>query len=377
MIDAINADKPYDQFLREQIAGDILAARTPGRRPARSVRRAGDGHRLPRRRPPVRLRQLQGPLPDDRRHHRHPRQGHPRPDDRLRPMPRPQVRPDQRRRLLRPLRDLREHPLSLPPAARKTGSRATTSPLLSPPSSDDGSRRSEAAVAEAEKALAAAEERRRRDRGRGRRRPWPRATSPTAASRTSRHEGVGRRRGGPQGRDDPPDRLAEVGPRGRLDPGRTEDRGTRRRSGLGRRRDACPTSTRAFRHDARPGQRGRLARLGRGLDPEAPDRRSSRTPKGPRACSSWRGAGVHALPVRQHQRPGRRVPDGQAARAVARAPSRAREGRSSSPGRARSTGRSRSPAGSRTSTRRAATASAGRSRSGPGLGQALAGTAEA
>ena len=29
MIDAFNADKPYDEFVREQIAGDILAGRGP------------------------------------------------------------------------------------------------------------------------------------------------------------------------------------------------------------------------------------------------------------------------------------------------------------------------------------------------------------
>ena len=30
VIKALNADKPYDQFVREQIAGDILAKQTPG-----------------------------------------------------------------------------------------------------------------------------------------------------------------------------------------------------------------------------------------------------------------------------------------------------------------------------------------------------------
>ena len=44
VIDAFNADKPYDQFVREQLAGDLLA----GRRPAASVRRAGRRHRVPR-----------------------------------------------------------------------------------------------------------------------------------------------------------------------------------------------------------------------------------------------------------------------------------------------------------------------------------------
>ena len=31
VIDAFNADKPYDQFVREQLAGDMLAARRPDR----------------------------------------------------------------------------------------------------------------------------------------------------------------------------------------------------------------------------------------------------------------------------------------------------------------------------------------------------------
>ena len=33
VIDALNADKPFDQFLREQIAGDLLAARLPADAP--------------------------------------------------------------------------------------------------------------------------------------------------------------------------------------------------------------------------------------------------------------------------------------------------------------------------------------------------------
>ena len=52
--------------------------------------------------------------PDDRRHDRQPRQGVPRPERRLRPLPRPQVRPDPAGGLLRPLRHLRQHPVRLP-----------------------------------------------------------------------------------------------------------------------------------------------------------------------------------------------------------------------------------------------------------------------
>jgi hypothetical protein len=37
VIAAFNADKPYDQFVREQIAGDLLpAADAPARNPARA-----------------------------------------------------------------------------------------------------------------------------------------------------------------------------------------------------------------------------------------------------------------------------------------------------------------------------------------------------
>ena len=34
MIDAVNSDMPYDEFVREQIAGDLLAAQTPAQTPA-------------------------------------------------------------------------------------------------------------------------------------------------------------------------------------------------------------------------------------------------------------------------------------------------------------------------------------------------------
>ena len=56
VIDALNADKPYDQFLREQIAGDLLARELPADAPPGRYAELIDRHRLPRRRPPVRLR---------------------------------------------------------------------------------------------------------------------------------------------------------------------------------------------------------------------------------------------------------------------------------------------------------------------------------
>ena len=86
VIRAFNEDLPYDRFIIEQLAADQLAAR---RRQA-AARRAG----VPHARPAV----PQQPA----RHHRRPhRRRHPRPDGpdrRLRPLPRPQVRPDPDRR---------------------------------------------------------------------------------------------------------------------------------------------------------------------------------------------------------------------------------------------------------------------------------------
>ena len=68
----------------------------------------------------VRVRRRERSAPDDRGHDRHPRPGVPRPDARLRPLPRPQVRPDPDGGLLRPLRHLREHPLSRSPAPSRS-----------------------------------------------------------------------------------------------------------------------------------------------------------------------------------------------------------------------------------------------------------------
>ena len=90
VIAAFNADMPYDRFVKLQIAGDLLPGRA-GRpvhevrrprlpRPGRGVlqeHRRGTGHRGGTRRP---------------RGHAHPRV--PRPHGRVRPLPRPQVRPD-------------------------------------------------------------------------------------------------------------------------------------------------------------------------------------------------------------------------------------------------------------------------------------------
>ena len=42
IIDAFNSDKPYDQFVREQVAGDLSGQARSGRQ----VFRAGDRHRV-------------------------------------------------------------------------------------------------------------------------------------------------------------------------------------------------------------------------------------------------------------------------------------------------------------------------------------------
>ena len=89
-----NADKPYDQFIREQLAGDETArGRASMGKIATGYYRLGPlGRRARRPRP--------GPLRRVRRHRRDHRPGLPRPDRRLRPLPRPQARPDPAEGLL-------------------------------------------------------------------------------------------------------------------------------------------------------------------------------------------------------------------------------------------------------------------------------------
>ncbi len=95
VVKAFNDDMPYDRFLRLQVAADQVDA-------GRSVGPGGDG--FPDDGPPV-------PRGDPRHHRRPDRRADSRddgPDRRLRPMPRPQVRPDPDRRLLLALRRLPE-----------------------------------------------------------------------------------------------------------------------------------------------------------------------------------------------------------------------------------------------------------------------------
>ena len=107
----------------EQIAGDLLAGPP---RPARPAGRA----RLLRRSGPVYYGGSPTAVADERDDQLDTlSRGVPRPDRRLRPLPRPQVRPDPDDRLLRPGRDLREHRSTRSiPTRRPRRSRRTTRP---------------------------------------------------------------------------------------------------------------------------------------------------------------------------------------------------------------------------------------------------------
>ena len=102
VIAAFNADMPFDQFAIDQIAGDL--------RPAMHSRPA-DRHRVSPQyadQPGRGDRRRAVPGRVDRRPGQHHRDGLPRPDDRLRPVPRPQVRPDLPARVLPALRLLQQ-----------------------------------------------------------------------------------------------------------------------------------------------------------------------------------------------------------------------------------------------------------------------------
>ena len=88
VIDAFNADKPYDEFLREQIAGDMLANAGA----ARAVCRTGHRDRLSGDLAALRLRLGELSPPHDPGHDRHAGPVGARPEPRLCAVPRSQVR---------------------------------------------------------------------------------------------------------------------------------------------------------------------------------------------------------------------------------------------------------------------------------------------
>ena len=100
VIAALNRNLPYDQFTIEQIAGDLLPGATPRPEDRHGVSsQHDDQHRRRDRRRGVPRRRDQGP----RRHHDAGLDG---PDDGLRQVPHPQVRPAHERRVLQVLCDL-------------------------------------------------------------------------------------------------------------------------------------------------------------------------------------------------------------------------------------------------------------------------------
>ena len=95
VIRSFNDDKPYDQFVREQLAGDELDEVTHDSILATGYYRLGIWDDEPADAGPVALRRAGRP-------HRHDQPGVPGPHRRLRPVPRSQDRPDSAGRLLRP-----------------------------------------------------------------------------------------------------------------------------------------------------------------------------------------------------------------------------------------------------------------------------------
>ena len=120
VIRAFNEDKPYDRFITEQLAGDLVGKGDPLIEPATGFLVAGVHDT-------VGIANVEGSLQQRERSGRHRfynRRGLHGPDRRLRPLPRSQVRPDRPARLLPPLGGLRRRSSSGTAIARRRDRRS-------------------------------------------------------------------------------------------------------------------------------------------------------------------------------------------------------------------------------------------------------------
>jgi hypothetical protein len=118
VISALNRDLPYDEFVRAQIAGDLLPGASEEEKREKLI---ATGYIANSRRFGSRVDDYPQHLTIEDTIDNFGRT-FPRADDQLRPLPRPQVRPDHRGGLLRDLRHLPQH--ALPVAGHRARSAA-------------------------------------------------------------------------------------------------------------------------------------------------------------------------------------------------------------------------------------------------------------